>query len=60
MTVQYENHCVDCPPEIGCLGRHCHLKNTPIYYCDICSEQIDAPKNGEDICEKCWEEKNES
>lgn len=51
----YENQCVGCPPEIGCLGNTCPYVNVPVYCCDnknghdIAVYRID----GQDLCEDC-------
>ena len=37
----YENECVGCPPERGCLGSACPNRNVPRYYCDDCGEEFD-------------------
>ena len=52
--IKYEDCCVGCPPEIGCLGRTCPYMNVPVYYCDSC--QCDGAEyhyDCEDICEEC-------
>ena len=38
--VKIENECVDCPPDLGCIGSACKYKNVPRYYCDICGKNI--------------------
>lgn len=40
MSVKYENECVHCPKEIGCMGDACPNRNVPHYYCDECGEEI--------------------
>ena len=37
--VCYENECVGCPPERGCLGDACPNRNVPRYYCDKCGDE---------------------
>ena len=37
--IKYENDCVGCPPEIGCLGSSCPNRNVPHTYCDRCSDE---------------------
>lgn len=53
--IKYENDCVGCPPEMGCLGSSCPNRNVPYYYCDRCGEEVDAyfDINGEMICDDC-------
>ena len=38
--VRYENECVGCPPEMGCLGDGCPNRNVPRYYCDECGDEF--------------------
>ena len=53
--IKYENECVGCPPEMGCLGDGCPNRNVPRYYCDKCGEEMDAyfDIDGEIICDDC-------
>lgn len=53
--IRYENECVGCPPERGCLGSACSNRNVPRYYCDRCGEEVDAyfDIDGEMICDDC-------
>ena len=53
--IKYEDECVGCPPEMGCLGNSCPNKNVPYYYCDICGEVVDSyfDINGEMVCNDC-------
>ena len=37
--IQYEDECVGCPAELGCLGDSCKYKNVPHYYCDECGDE---------------------
>ena len=37
--IKYENECVGCPPERGCLGSSCPYINVPRLYCDDCGEE---------------------
>ena len=39
--ISYEDECVCCPPEIGCLGSVCPNRNVPHYYCDECGMEFD-------------------
>lgn len=56
--VRYENQCVGCPPERGCLGSRCKNRNVPIYACDGCGDELDpidlyVTENDEMLCEQC-------
>lgn len=53
---KYENECVGCPPEMGCLGRSCPNMNVPRDYCDVCGDYAEYTIDGEDYCEKCANE----
>lgn len=58
---KYENMCVGCPPETGCLGKICPNINVPMYYCDVC--HLAAAKytwNGDDYCEDCLKNRIDS
>lgn len=62
MAIRYENQCVDCPPEIGCLGPHCPKREVEIYVCDRCgaeAEELFISDSYEDICWSCLQEKND-
>lgn len=53
---KYENHCVDCPREMGCLGSSCPYVNVPVDYCDECgSDNAEYVIDGDDLCEDCAE-----
>lgn len=52
--VEYENECVDCPKDKGCLGNHCPKRNVPHYYCDNCGDETDLYYyDGQEICIDC-------
>ena len=53
--VRYEDQCVGCPPEMGCIGNICRYKNVPVWVCDRCKdEEIDLwDYDGEEVCESC-------
>ena len=55
--IRYENECVGCPPERGCLGSGCPNRNVPYYYCDKCGDDAEYNFDGEDLCEDCLLEK---
>ena len=53
--ITYENQCVGCPPERGCLGASCPNRNVPVMRCDCCRDYVDElyDYEGEEICGKC-------
>ena len=53
--IEYENQCVGCPPEMGCLGSSCPNRRVPIMTCDKCGEQVDALywHDGAQYCADC-------
>lgn len=54
---KYENECVGCPPERGCLGSQCPYVDVPRDYCDLCgTEGATYRIDGEDYCEDCAKE----
>lgn len=54
---KYENECVGCPAEMGCLGNSCPYINVPRDYCDICGEEGAKYRiYGDDYCEDCIKE----
>lgn len=59
--VIYEDGCVGCPPELGCLGSSCPNRRYPRYFCDICGEECDTvyvSKSGEILgCDNCIDSK---
>lgn len=52
--IKYEDFCVGCPPEMGCLGKSCVYMDVPVYYCDTCHcENAEYQYENEEICEEC-------
>lgn len=55
--IKYENECVGCPKEKGCIGDFCRYKSVPHYFCDRCKEEVDAGDlyfyDGEQLCAEC-------
>lgn len=53
----FEDECVGCPPEMGCLGSSCPNKNVLHVFCDKCKKECELDElhevGGEDVCEKC-------
>ena len=55
-----ENECVECPPDIGCLGDSCPYKNVPRLYCDECEEENQLYWwDGRQLCLDCIEKQLE-
>lgn len=52
----YENHCVGCPPEMGCMGSACKLMNVPVLICDECGEEYEKLYwyGKKQLCEYCY------
>lgn len=60
--IKWEDECVGCPPNMGCLGSACPYRNVPHYYCDHCECECDPEELHYDeienwICENCLFEK---
>ena len=54
--VKYENECVGCPPEMGCLGSFCPNIRVPHFYCDDCGEEEQLYYfEGRELCLDCIE-----
>lgn len=55
--IRYENQCVGCPPEMGCMGEGCPKRNVPVPYCDECDNELDPNEiyevDGQMLCEEC-------
>lgn len=55
--ITYENECVGCPPEIGCMGSACPYRYVPHYYCDNCGRELyEVDDNDRQICTECMED----
>lgn len=52
--IRHENHCVGCPPEMGCSS-FCPYRDVEVHYCDHCDEELDEiyEVDGEELCESC-------
>ena len=44
--IKYEDECVGCPPEMGCLGDSCPNRDVKHLYCDKCKADC------EELCEE--------
>lgn len=52
--LKYEDNCVGCPTEMGCLGKSCPYMNVPVRYCDVCGDYAKYNLDNEsDICANC-------
>lgn len=52
----FEDECVDCPKEMGCIGNSCIYKNVPHFYCDECKDETDIyDYEGRQLCISCIE-----
>ena len=53
--ITYEDECVGCPTEIGCLGSACTNRNVKHLYCDKCKYDVEKlyKYDGQEICEEC-------
>lgn len=53
--LKYENECVGCPPNMGCLGGACPYRNVPVWVCDKCGEEAEElwKYEGEELCQDC-------
>lgn len=57
--ITYENRCVDCADELGCIGRACPNRNVEVHYCDNCGEELDViyEVDGDELCEECLKDR---
>ena len=57
--VTYEDECVGCSSEMGCLGSVCPNRNVKHYYCDKCGDEFEKIyyHNGDQLCIDCIEER---
>ena len=56
MGVKYEDACVGCPQEIGCMGSACPYRNVAVYVCDQCGDELGEDiyeVDGDMLCEDC-------
>lgn len=59
--ITYENECVGCPTELGCLGSSCPNRNVPYFYCDECKKDVEELFKWDDkqLCIDCIKKKLE-
>ena len=53
--IKYEDECVGCPPEMGCLGDGCPNRNVQRMYCDQCNDEVEEIYifDDEELCRDC-------
>ena len=53
--IKYEDECVGCPPNMGCMGDACKYRNVKHLYCDKCEEECEELYlyDKEELCEDC-------
>ena len=54
--IRYEDQCVGCPPERGCLGNSCPYKSVSVYVCDECGDEdveLYEFDDGSQLCKSC-------
>ncbi len=56
--ISYEDECVCCPTEMGCLGSSCPYRNTKHFICDWCDEEYEPSDlryyENQYICKECY------
>ena len=53
---KYEDECVGCPPEMGCLGNSCPNRKVKHLYCDECHadcEELYLTDDNQELCLDC-------
>ncbi len=53
--IRYENRCVDCAEEMGCMGESCRYLQVTVTECDECGETDVTlyTYDGLDLCPDC-------
>ena len=53
--IRYENECVGCPKDWGCVLGSCPHMNVPHLICDSCDNEVDElyELDGDDVCFDC-------
>ena len=53
--ITYEDECVGCPTEMGCMGSACPNRNVKHLCCDECGDDVKKlyKYDGREICEDC-------
>ena len=56
--IKIENECVDCPPDIGCIGNSCPYLHVPRFYCDECGDEAELYwYDDQQLCIDCIEKR---
>ena len=56
----YEDECVGCPPELGCMGSACPNRNVEHIVCDECGDElgcddeVTTAMDGKEYCAGCY------
>ena len=55
MMIRFENECVGCAREMGCLGSSCPYACVAHLFCDHCKAEVDTLYHfdGEEWCADC-------
>ena len=53
--IAYENECVGCPKEMGCLGSSCPNRHVLHLICDECGSDVEElfEYDDKEVCEDC-------
>lgn len=53
--IKFENECVGCPKEMGCLGSGCPYTHVPYLVCDTCGNEVEYLYDtcSGQLCEDC-------
>lgn len=58
--IRFEDECVGCPPDLGCMGSACKYKDVPHLVCDECQMETTLYYfDGKQMCIDCIEEQLE-
>jgi hypothetical protein len=53
--IRYENRCVECAEDMGCVGSVCRYVNVMTVECDECGEEREEiySYGGQELCPDC-------
>ena len=51
--IRFENQCVGCPPEMGCMGMSCPNRHVAVLTCDDCGDYAEDLYYGDDGSQYC-------
>ena len=59
--IRFENECVGCHTNMGCMGSSCPYMHVPYFVCDKCGDEVEMLYDTCDgqLCEKCAGENKE-